>query len=234
MALTRRTNIGVNESVAATETVIVNRPTDSLEGDLLVAVVGSSAEDPTLTCIPLDSGWGQLLAAPNEVVGLGSVFVFTKIATASETASYSFTLNGLGDANWSTICVAYEATLGVSAYIGSTGSDATGSTQTSSSITTQFNNDVVLSAFAQDQTVSDGAWAASSPGGLALLSEVWGSSNTGLGLFAEVRAAAGAGAHTVTQTTGGDNTRGSIFGIWALTPTVLNPRPAILRSALRW
>lgn len=107
--------------------------------------------------------------------------------------------------------------------------DTLGPSLASSAITTTAPADVVLSGFVQDNTVSNGSYAASAPSGLSLVSQQWTAvANLGLGVFEETRAAAAAGAHTVTQSTGGDNSRGAATGTLA----VHAPSGPLLRHGL--
>jgi RHS repeat-associated protein len=106
--------------------------------------------------------------------------------------------------------------------------DTTGPSLTSASITTTAASDVVLSGYVQDQTGSNGSYAASAPTGLSLLNQQWGSDQIGTSIFEEVRATAGSGDHTATQNTGGAPSRGAATAILALQA----PSGALLRRGV--
>lgn len=230
MAITRRSNVGFSDSgiTADGNNATINKSSDAVDGDLMFALVAVGDHAADLTVTPSE-GWASVLALPNPAgTGSAGLFVFAKVAS-SEPASYSFVLGGAAiPSDWTSLCAAYVGS-GLTYYIGSTLADEVGPTLVSDSITSLRVNDVVLSTYGQDQTVSDGSYAASSPGALALVSQRWSEalgSNIGLALFEEVRAAPGSGAHTVTQNTGGDNTRGAPTAIWALTESPPSPADA--------
>ena len=92
--------------------------------------------------------------------------------------------------------------------------DTVGPSLTSPSVTTTAAADIVLSAYAQDQTAV-GSFAPSVPTGLELLGQRWANGDVGVALFAEPRANAGTGAHTVTES-GGTTSLGAATSALAL------------------
>lgn len=220
MAISQRANVGKQYN-STTSSMTVNKPTDAVSGDYLIAAIGV-ADAASDTAVTPPAGWNLILQEPNSTVGGGQgLFVFYKIAGSSEPASYTFTLSGsVAPANSGTICASYYGASALTVNAGTTSSDTTGPSLVSASITTDSTNQLVITAWAQNQTGSAGSYAASSPGGLTIVDQQWDADDfIGVALFKEARAAAAGGAHTVTQNTGGDNTRGAVSAIFALEET---------------
>lgn len=204
-------------------TIVANKPPHLLDGDVWEVWIGLPDQGGVVIDTP--AGWVAQGTVDSLTPGGQFLACFTKDITdaAGESSTQSFTKSTSGtaaDDQYEVTSVAVgdvgAGTGTVEAYDFAGLEDTAGSTQTTSSLTTGADGDVVLSAFVQDQTGSDGAWAASSPSGLRELSEEWTTSgNMGLAVYAEIRATAGSGTHSATQTTGGDNTRGSATGIIA-------------------
>ena len=79
------TFIGVEQSTTSTSSLVVNKPTGTAQGDLMVAILfttnGASWTQP--------SGW-------TEVADTGNIAVAYKVAGASEGSSYTFTAGKTG------------------------------------------------------------------------------------------------------------------------------------------
>lgn len=97
--------------------VIVNKPTGTVEGDLMIAFImaGSSGVTPTYP-----SGWTQSIL---DTTGNNSGAVAYKVAGASEGASYTFTVGGSFGRNVQIVTIRNAKNLTVGTY--DEGSDAT-------------------------------------------------------------------------------------------------------------
>jgi hypothetical protein len=221
MGIALRSNKPQNSAgTGSTMSITVGCPSDIESGDLIVACIGTDNQGG-LTITPPDGSWTEQAFYDSGTGGGQCVGLYTKVAGGSEPATYTFD----SDAYTGYISFGiglYEDSGGSvdSPYNGQEGEDTSGSTHTTSSITTTTDNDWVISIVVQDQTGSDGNFVVDSPAGLTEITEAWGAaSNLGVHVAYEERTSAGSGAHQWTQTGGGDNTRGSGWGMFAVTFT---------------
>ena len=215
MALQRRAVATNTDGGTSSLTAVVNKPTGTVSGDLIVAAIGIADDVGTLTITP-PSGWTSQTDLAYAAGGAQHLAVFTKTAGGSEPSTYSFTLSGTtGGANdpWCTAAASYFSDTGASvivdqkATVGAPGTDWPNFP--SSSITPGSNNERVISAFAQDQSGSTAfTWSAVSPAALSKIADVNETvTNLGLALFEEDQTTAAATTHTVSNT-GADTSRG--------------------------
>lgn len=144
-----------------TTSLTVTKPAGTIQGDVLVAplsVFNSTIATP--------SGWTLLPGTPRVLeVGTGSfrrLYVFTKVAGASEPANYAFA-----------IAASTQVSGGIAAYSGQAAtinasgggtSDADGTTVSTGSITPTVNGCTVVSMFGTDVYNTDGPTGWSVPG----------------------------------------------------------------------
>lgn len=127
----------------------LTKPTGTVAGDVMIAVVGVDAVDTTTTMA--STGWTRILHSNNG----SSVTVdsFYKVATASEGASYSFSWTGSS-----------RAAGGITTYLGvdnstpldvtGTNNTGSGSSVTANAVTTVSANAQVVGVFAIDATAT--------------------------------------------------------------------------------
>lgn len=83
---------GSTSSSAATGvlTLTISRPATTVENDVMVAAIGVSANTPTITA---PAGWTLVRQMNNTAANPNSLAIYTKVATAAEPFSYSWTLS---------------------------------------------------------------------------------------------------------------------------------------------
>lgn len=225
MALQRRAVATNTDGGTASLTAVLNKPTGTLSGDLIVAAIAIADSAGTLTVSPPDGTWTQQTDLAYASGGAQHLTILTKTAGGSEPSTYNFTFSGTtGGANqaWLTAAVGiYSDAGGGSAVVDQKAtvgiSNAAYPNFTSSSITPGVTNERVLSFFAQDQSAGAGfTWtpgSASSGNTLSELADFFETvTNFGMCVDEEDQTAATATTHTVSNT-GPDTSRGMASAI---------------------
>jgi hypothetical protein len=144
----------------STTSLVINKPAGTVQGDVLVATIG--VYDATIST---PSGWTLAPGCPVDTIVSGTthrrLYVFHKVAGASEPASYSFAIS-----------VATQVSGGIAAYSGmdpaaymnasNTGkAEADGTTVSTGSITPTVDNCTVVSVFTADvyNNVGPATWS---------------------------------------------------------------------------
>jgi hypothetical protein len=197
--------------------MLFNKPTGVATGDLMIANIALRGGDTSPPSYPSLSGWSQVTAPDDyEAAGQHRRYVLLyKVATASEPATYTFTITGSG-ANWGGAIVAFRNVDNSTPFdaIGTYGSASgnVASPGSCPSITTNTANAAVLMLVANQENRQPTSFSTTSPGALTLLyplGAVNGNDNVGAGWA--IKAATGAtGAGSFTWT-GGTSRYGAIL-----------------------
>lgn len=206
---------GVNSN--SQTSITVNKPSGTVQGDVMVAIVYWNANCGALT---VPSGWIsaterlQLTSATGE--WSNNVFMHYKVAGASEPSSYTWTATNAVRSNaaistFSGVSNSTPVNVSANSYVWSTGAP---SAALSPNLTTTVNNAMLVLGTSLDQG-SGGSFTPASGMTTAILTS---GGNGPLGLFYSIQAASGSTGVKSTPTTApeGNASAGSFF--LALTP----------------
>jgi alpha-tubulin suppressor-like RCC1 family protein len=203
---------GTGENAAGATTVVVTKPTGTVQNDVMVAVIGVNQNAATVT-LTAPSGW-NLINANNSTTVLYSA-TYYKVATASEGSNYTWTINVAGTPTAKKAVGVISSYSGVNTttpiHVNGSQANASGTTMTSPSVTTTVANTVIVAAFSTSRadTVTAGSsmtlrgQAASSGGGGATTkatSEMQDIAQSGTGASGAKTATIGTGQVSVGHT----------------------------------
>jgi len=142
-----RVNYATHRNTSGGTTIVVNKPTSTADGNVMIAIISCSSNGDSTTTLAAPSGWTALSPAPLGGPLGRRTWAFWKVA-ASEGTSYTFTSSGLsgGSEIWIGIITTYSGNHTTAPIDGSgTNSGAQNTTPTLASVTPSTNKDMHFS-----------------------------------------------------------------------------------------
>ena len=124
-------------------TLTINRPAGTIENDVMVATIGVSGNSPTITA---PSGWSLVRRMTNAAANANSLAVYTKVATTTEPANYSWTFSASGGSAGG-IQTFYNVDISAPVVTENGQTTVSGTTHATPSITTTVPNTMLVTSF---------------------------------------------------------------------------------------
>lgn len=214
----RAASTGSVSDAAVGANLTLNRPTGTVDGDLLIALIIQDQDATIKTGMPAPTGWTKIANSSSGVTANGQVAIYTHTAASGDPSSWNWTNDSGGVPDITGTMLAITDTDGTFAASPTFQySSATGTSYTAPSVTGVASGLLICGFFRSDSANSSGSMTLTAP-----LVEVvdnqpaahW----TGLAVGVEQLTAAGA-----TGTRSGTNTDTSR---WTTASMVVNPVPA--------
>lgn len=181
-----------SSSGLADTTITMAKPTGTADGDLMIAVIGSSSQTPTMTTAA--AGWTAYSWSPVDGATDSRLWVYWKIAS-SEGASWDWVMSAGGQFVWG--AASYSGVNGVAPNDNSAGaSNASATDHTTPTITTNVTNTMIVAVFCSDQ-----AGAATWSSAMDERFDLQDGQFVALALYDAAQAAAGTVSKTATAST---------------------------------
>ena len=200
--------------------IVITRPADAQSGDLIFATIANDRGAAAYTITP-PAGW-TLLHMLSPASTFGSFWVYWRVATGSDPASWAFGVPA-NDSTGAAIASAWYTPSGATPVIygQSLLLTPTGTTKASPALSINRIGDTVVSMTGMNNFPPAGQlYAVDSPSGLQIARQYEGHSEVTVAVFAETpRTSLGAIPHVVTLSqppSGGFPDRAQAFGIFAL------------------
>lgn len=188
-----------HNGATSTNTVVINKPTGTQSGDLMIAFMAGGLGAITWSG---DTSW----TAVTDQNALPNLRVAYKVAGGSEGSSYTFTASA-STSHLTGCIVTYRG----AAYntIGSIGTAAAGGNCTAGAVTVSVDNSILLAAFANRAT----SVTFPAPSGMSLLTEYTGSSNTDWAIFSQSINAGSSGTKSCNPSSASGEVAGVLLSI---------------------
>lgn len=213
----RANSVGNTQDTAVGTNLTMARPTGTVDGDLLVAMIIQDQDASVKTGMPAPTGWTKIANSSSGVTANGQVAIYTHTAASGDPGTWSWTNDSTGQPDTHGTIIAVANTNGtVSAGPTFQYSTATGTAYTAPSVTGTDRGLLICGFFRSDSAAATASFTMSAP----LTERVdnnAASSWTGLGVGTEELTAAGAtGTRSATNT---DTAR------WTAVSMVVDPVP---------
>lgn len=211
--VTRRGGAGNTDGGSASASVVVNVPTN-VAGDLLLVAIVVADQTAGLN-IPAPAGFTLEGSRLSTLDGGQSIFIFSKISSGSEPATWTFTIGGGTPASfqWNNYAASYYdvGTGATLALRNLTLADVpkVGGVYTSPTVTPTIDNAIVVSVFGVDEATAPPYSLAPTAPAVEIYDAMETGTNLVMGYYEEKQSTAAAATHVVTPTGG----RGGVVAI---------------------